>query len=334
MSMLPTPMGMGSQMRANNVANLAKRVRPALVAVWLLGLLCLLPSCQLINRARVPAPERALASEGENAQAEIGQGGSSSSPGEADVADHDHDHEPDLLQAAQSDDDPTDDTPGEGPNHKQPSLDRSSSSSSSSSGTPAIASRYAGMDRQSCEGELAKRHIAFERVGEARGVIAPLRLKGPLSGVTYRSNLSAKMRETAVIEIYDCRLVLALDDFARILAKHDIVEVIHLSVYRPVSPKIDLKGGPGRRHNGALAIDAAIFKTKDGKSFDVQKDFKGRIGAKPCPAPNDATELRKIACEANQARLFNVLLTPDYNWAHRNHFHMEVTAGVRWTLVR
>jgi len=116
-------------------------------------------------------------------------------------------------------------------------------------------------------------------------------------------------------------------------SKHDIVEVIHLSVYRPVSSKVALKGA-GRRHGGALAIDAAIFKTKGGRTLSVEKDFHGRIGTKPCPAPDSASELRKIACEANDARLFNVLLTPDYNWAHRNHFHMEVTAGVRWTLVR
>lgn len=313
MSMLPTPMGLGFSHKLN--LGVKGGLTKGLFALACVGLLS---SCQLINRARVPAPERALASEGTDA-AEIAQG----SPSLSEPADHDHDHEPDLLQAAPAaDDEPSDETPGEGP-HQHPAFDKT-----------ATASRYAGLDRQSCEAELTKRHIAFDRVGEARGVVAPLRLKSPLSGVTFRSNLSAKMRETAVIEIYDCRLVLALDDFARILAKHDIVEVIHLSVYRPVSPKVDLKGNPGRRHSGALAIDAAIFKTKDGKSFDVQKDFKGRIGAKPCPAPNDATELRKIACEANDARLFNVLLTPDYNWAHRNHFHMEVTAGVRWTLVR
>ena len=31
--------------------------------------------------------------------------------------------------------------------------------------------------------------------------------------------------------------------------------------------------------------------------------------------------------------LFNVALTPDYNWAHRNHFHLEVTPRVKWFLV-
>ena len=197
----------------------------------------------------------------------------------------------------------------------------------------AVASHYAGLGRDTCESELKKRNIAYTRVEEARGVVAPLRLDGPLSGVKFRSNLPASKARTSPYDVYDCRLVLALDDFAKMLSKHDIVEVMHLSVWRPVSSKTPLKG-PGRRHTGALAIDAAIFKTSDGKSLSVEKDFHGRIGAKPCPAPETASELRKIACEANQARLFNVLLTPDYNWAHRNHFHLEVTAGVKWTLVR
>lgn len=193
----------------------------------------------------------------------------------------------------------------------------------------APAMRYGALDKTACENELGRRNVPFERVDSARGVVAPLRLTGAVSGVTYRSMLPEKQRKTAAIDILDCRLVLALDDFAKILARHDVVEVVHYSVYRPA--KIT---GNGRRHAGALAIDAAIFKTKDGRKLDVEKDFHGRIGARPCPAPAGVPELQAIACEAASARLFNVILTPDYNWPHRNHFHMEVTAGAKWMFVR
>lgn len=267
----------------------------------------------------IPAPERALASEGDSvdmapiAATTVLTSGHLVGPSD----DAEPDLAPELESGATEADEHADPTPGEG----LPQSDK------------AAASRYASLDRTTCERELDRRHVSYERVGEARGVIAPLRLRGPLSGVTFRSNLSAKQRETATIEIYDCRLVLALDDFAKILQKRDIVEVVHLSVYRPVSSKVRLKGA-GRRHSGALAIDAAIFKTKDGKTLNVEKDFHGRIGKKPCPTNESSPELQKIACEASAARLFNVLLTPDYNWAHRNHFHLEVTANVPWTLVR
>lgn len=203
------------------------------------------------------------------------------------------------------------------------------------------ASHYASIDRATCEGELTRRSIPFERVLEARGVIAPVRLKGPVGGVTFRSMLPEKDRRTSPYEIYDCRLVLSLDDFARILAKYGIVEVIHYSVYRP-PPSRAVLHGPGKRHAGGLAIDAAIFKTRDGRTINVEKDFHGRIGQKTCGPGSvplihltaEAQTLRHLVCEANEAQLFHVLLTPDYNFQHRNHFHMEVAAGVRWTMVR
>lgn len=207
------------------------------------------------------------------------------------------------------------------------------------SGRPAA--RYAALDRAACEAELHRRHIGFERVAEARGVLAPVRLTGAVGGVSFHSMLPSSQRKTATIEIVDCRLVLALDDFARILAKHDVVEVVHYSFYRP-PPKKAVLTGPGRRHPGGLAIDAAKFVTRAGKTIDVEKDFRGRIGAKTCGAgatpptslPENAATLRRIVCEAADAQLFHVLLTPDYNWAHRNHFHLEVTANARWQFVR
>lgn len=291
----------------------------------------LLPACGLFDHARVPGPERALASEGiaapEAAEADRlpnpapgapGGGGGGRGRGQGD-------DEPDLL--------PSSDEPGDADADADEPEEPAPPGPDPDPGSLAIASRYAALDRAACEAELDRRQVPYQRVTEARGVIAPLRLTGPVSGVTFRSGLSAAQRKTATIEIFDCRLVLALDDFAKLLAKHDVVEVIHMSVYRPVSAKVALKGA-GRRHGGALAIDAGFFKTKDGKTLSVEKDFHGRIGARPCPAPAAASELRHIACEAHDARLFNVLLTPDYNWAHRNHLHMEVTAGVRWTLVR
>src|SRR4029079_16775946 len=88
--------------------------------------------------------------------------------------------------------------------------------------------------------ELARRNIAFERVDEARGVVAPLRLKGAIAGVVFHSMPPVAQRRTSPYEIYDCRLVLALDDWARVLARHDVVEVVHYSVYRPPAAKAGL----------------------------------------------------------------------------------------------
>ena len=201
---------------------------------------------------------------------------------------------------------------------------------------PAV--RYAAMSVVDCEAELKKRSIGFE-TETARGVFAPVRLTGPLHGVEFRTDESDAKRETSPYEVGDCRLVLAMDDFAAILAQHDVVSVRHYSMWRP-PPKSWPDDKLGSRHDGALALDAGRFTKHDGTVLDIVKDFHGAIGAKTCgdgagphPATDKAKELRAILCETVTAHLFNVVLTPNFNRPHRNHFHLEVTAGVKWFLV-
>jgi hypothetical protein len=201
------------------------------------------------------------------------------------------------------------------------------------------AARYAQLERGDCEVELTRRGIDFARVDEARGVLAPVRLGGALHGVTFRTALPGPQRASSPLEIADCRLVLSLDDFAVQLAEHDVVEVVHYSIYRPPSARWPADK-IASRHPGGLAIDAASFVKRDGRALVVERDFHGRIGAPTCgpragprPTSPESAELRKIFCDAADARLFNVALTPDFNRAHRNHFHLEVTAGARWFVV-
>jgi hypothetical protein len=201
--------------------------------------------------------------------------------------------------------------------------------------TPAV--RYAQLSQADCETELASRNIAFVReTGTA--VLAPVRLTGPLHGVVFRTDAKDKDRLVSPYEIADCRLVLALDDFAQILASHDIIEVRHYSIYRP--PRSWPDGKIGSRHTGALAVDAGRFIDQSGAVLDVNHDFHGAIGARTCgegaapkPATPAALTLRAILCETVEHRLFNVVLTPNYNRPHKNHFHLEVTAGAAWFLV-
>ncbi|MDP9148641.1 MAG: extensin family protein [Myxococcota bacterium] len=201
------------------------------------------------------------------------------------------------------------------------------------------ARRYARLDRDGCEEQLAQRGVQFIRVEEAKGVLAPVRLSGPLHGVAFHTGLPASQRASTPWEVLDCRLALALDDFAGQLAAHDVVEVVHYSIYRPPSASWPTDK-IASRHPGGLAIDAASFVKKDGSTLAVERDFHGSVGARTCgpgsgpsPATPGALELRQIVCDAAEAKLFNVTLTPDYNRAHRNHFHLELTADARWFMV-
>ena len=75
--------------------------------------------------------------------------------------------------------------------------------------------------------------------------------------------------------------------------------------------------------------------------LSVLDDFGGRVGGKACgkgatkPRPDTAKarELRAIVCDAARQRLFNSILTPHFDKHHFNHFHLEVTAGVKWFIV-
>ena len=206
-----------------------------------------------------------------------------------------------------------------------------------SDATPAV--RYAALDASSCTASLLSRGVPFASVDGARGVLAPIRLTGALHGVSFHSGLAAPKRVASPYEILDCRLALALDDFAKILERHGIREVINLSMYRP-PPKGWSLGRIGGQHDGGLAIDAAEFVKEDGTKLDVDRDFDGRIGDATCgqsaamPRTVPSAELRSIVCEAAEEHLFHVELTPDYNRKHKNHFHLEITANVRWFLVR
>jgi hypothetical protein len=363
--------------------------------------------------------------------------------------------------------------------------------------TPAY--RYANMTDDEAYAELDRRAILYSRVASVSGVRAPIRLTGRLHGVLIRSALPPEERASSIFEICDARLALALDDFSAILARHDVDEVVHFTMYRPNVPQpaaqrgkelmssgvaartdasdatdanahqtsrpskrrafLDEKGSkgskahsashisnasgesrrkdpfndlssdslfednsnapsfaeptvfakgagvesfegalspnsaktppkdkatkalpasaqsgkkvahgvhpvtkagakstikgaatfddeaphgtwapPGTRHPAGLAIDVGMLKKKNGKILSIASNFEGKLGERTCgagspvPESEEARELRSIVCEAHDAGVFTYTLTPNYNVAHRDHFHMEIKPGVTWFL--
>ncbi|WP_437778022.1 extensin family protein [Sorangium sp. So ce1097] len=114
--------------------------------------------------------------------------------------------------------------------------------------------RYANMTNDEALAELDRRRILYLKVDHAPGVRAPIRLTGRLNGVHFHSVLPPEQRVTSVFEILDARLALALDDFAALLARHDIDEVVHYTMYRPNMP-VPGRGGAGEQggHEHAAA---------------------------------------------------------------------------------
>jgi len=197
--------------------------------------------------------------------------------------------------------------------------------------------RYASMTHDACAAELASRGIAHESVPPRLGIRSPVRLRGKLGGVAFRTLWPEAERARTSFEIIDCRLVLALEDFAPILRTHGIVDVMFFSAYRPPPAGwSESQASSIHRHEAGLAIDIGYFRKADGSALNVERDFmpradeRERICAKGPPlktATMDALELRKIACEARDAKLFHVTLTPAYDAIHRDHFHLELAPG-------
>ncbi len=318
--------------------------------------------------------------------------------------------------------------------------------------------RYANMSDAEAFEELDRRKILYTKLDATPGVRAPIRLTGRLHGVHIHSSLPPDERVKSPFEILDARLGLTLDDFAAILERHDIDEVVHYTMYRPnvgapkhevqeepqarapltrprssnvkapalkasppkAPPSLGAKGTldagkhappapvsmkqkpgdpgpkpvvmvtakkpwqkpvtapkpvavapaakasapllrhppvtvarrdpqisglhqttwapPGTRHPAGLAIDVGLLHKKDGRWLSVARQFQGHIGDKTCgegayvPEAPDAKELRALVCEASDLGVFTYVLTPDYNAAHADHFHMEIKPGVRWFL--
>ncbi|CAI8912538.1 extensin family protein [Pseudomonas sp. IT-P395] len=115
--------------------------------------------------------------------------------------------------------------------------------------------------------------------------------------------------------------------------EHHTLQPVAQSVYGQKIARVDHLGsfacrnvynresGALSRHASADALDIAGFRLADGRTVSVLKDW---------PKQNqDAQFLRQLrdgACEA-----FSVVLSPDYNAAHRNHFHVDVG---RWSVCR
>jgi hypothetical protein len=123
-----------------------------------------------------------------------------------------------------------------------------------------------------------------------------------------------------------CPMALALASFERIL-QEEAARDFHSSVVR-----IDQLGTyscrqivayPGwvSEHSYANAIDLARFVLKSGVTIDVQRDFDMGDDAPRRPA---GAFLRGISRRAFDEDVFSHVLTPFFNAAHRNHFHLDL----------
>jgi hypothetical protein len=161
------------------------------------------------------------------------------------------------------------------------------------------------------------------------GVADPVTAIVPINGVSYRYTSNQSARKT----LYgDCTLIKSLAEGASLMRERDVKEVIDIGVY---NYRCIGGGTPPNCPNGvsqhayAKAIDIAGFEAHDGTRYIVNTDWV--IDTTPTCAsatePGKDTFLHEIICALKDARVWNIVLTPNYNAAHRDHFHVDLTPG-------
>jgi hypothetical protein len=198
----------------------------------------------------------------------------------------------------------------------------------------APAHEFANLSPGQCAKRLRALGKAVRRSRDVRGVATEVRLSEPLHGVRF-----VAPGGRSPFGVLDCRLVLAMDAFAELLAAHDVVEVRVDNFYRK---RAHLPGSrKASQHAYGLAADITRFALSDGSRIVVERDWQATIGDTPCgpdarvaEPTREALTLRTVVCEAVAQGLFNHVLSPSYDAAHRDHLHMDIKRGDARRIIR
>jgi hypothetical protein len=167
-----------------------------------------------------------------------------------------------------------------------------------------------------CLEELDRRGVAYQRVTR-KGVAIGVEVTGPLGGVTWRSPAGRAL-------ILDCSLAVSLDEVGPTLRGLGIDEARFSSSYARRNVRGTRRPS---RHSYALAIDVHGFAGAGLGELEVALDYEQGLGdAVDClgqPLTAGGAVLRTLACQLAHSGLFRLVLGPDYDDAHHDHFHLE-----------
>lgn len=145
----------------------------------------------------------------------------------------------------------------------------------------------------------------------------PIYVHSPINGITYRYYSHSSSARMAMA----CELALALHRLGDVLAEHDIDTALHIGTYncRAIATTTRIS-----QHGMARAIDLWGFERRDGHRYVLEQHWEHDTTS---PRSHEAQVLYDIGRQMHEQRIFNVVLTPNYNAAHDNHFHVDLTAG-------
>jgi hypothetical protein len=180
-----------------------------------------------------------------------------------------------------------------------------------------------------CHGWLDLYKLDYTIAPAKPGIADPITVTTPINGVAYRYSGNAEPRTTLM---GDCSLIKSLAAGASIMREHDIATLVDIGVYNYRC--IDQSKSPPNctmsQHAYAKAIDIAAWETTAGEKYTVLTDWNIDPATTTCSAettPGKDAFLHEVICALKKAGVWNIVLTPNYNADHRNHFHVDLTDG-------
>jgi hypothetical protein len=183
--------------------------------------------------------------------------------------------------------------------------------------SPATPAPSATLPGEQCLAELDARGVSY-RPAAVPVSTGPCAVENPVrvTSAAVPWNQPAVMT-CALADRVDRFLVEAVEPLARRYLATDVARMDHFGAYscRPV------EGMAGRwsEHASGRAIDVSGFLLKDGERVSIEHDW--RVDG---PKGEFLHALAKRACD-----YFNLVLTPDSDKLHYNHFHLDIG---RWRL--
>jgi hypothetical protein len=167
-------------------------------------------------------------------------------------------------------------------------------------------------DPDACFAALGRSDIAYRRLPDRpfrNGCGVAARTQILRSHVAYSSGFESPCALTAALYWYEQRL----QELARAQLGTELTRIDHFGTYacRNIYGRTEDRRSA---HATATAIDIAGFRFKDGTTTSVLRDW----------GKDDAKGRFLAAARDESCRFFGIVLSPDYNRAHANHFHLEL----------
>lgn len=177
-----------------------------------------------------------------------------------------------------------------------------------------LAATPAHADR-SCYAELESRRVGFKKVRKS-GIENGVEIVGAVGGVELTGPTPL---------VVDCSLAVSLDEAGRYLRSLGVVKATFSSAYS----KRNVRGTHRpSKHSYGLAIDVHTFIGDQLGTLRVDRDYEQGLGdGVDCvgrPLTQAGAVLKILQCQLVRSGLFHLVLSPDFDDAHHDHYHLEV----------